>query len=146
MLTVMEHLYFQPRCLTHWDHFLGYCATHKQPRLFCLRLQESVEFGHKITYIFQCERRKHYQQLGVSLTVCSRKFSCSHRPGSKLPGKVEANTSLGEMLRHPLYCSIAGGGLELGILSASASRDFPKTYLLKVHRNLICRIHQHPLW
>ena len=43
VVTVMEHVYFQPRCLTHWDHFLGYCATHKQPRLFCLRLQESVE-------------------------------------------------------------------------------------------------------
>ena len=151
-VTVMEHLCFQSRCLPHWDHFLGYCATLKHPRLFCLRLQDSVEFGHKITYIFEWECRKHSQQLGVPLTVCSCKFSCLHRSWLKLSGKVGTSTSLGEMLRHPLLQSkgrgslLVGVGLELGILSASASRYFPKTDLLKVHQHLICRIHQHQLW
>jgi hypothetical protein len=41
--------------------------------------------------------------------------------------------------------SLVGGSLKLGILSASASRDFPKIDLLKVH-HLICRIHQHQLF
>ena len=81
VVTVMEHLCFQSRCLPHWDHFLCYCATHKQPRLFCLRLQDSVEFGLKITYIFEWECRMHSQQFGVPLTVCSCKFFTLIFPG-----------------------------------------------------------------
>ena len=100
--TVLELLCFQSRCLILWDNFLGYCATKKQPRLFCLRLQDSVEFGHKITYIFEWEYRKHSQQLGVPMTVCSWKFSCSRCSGLKLSGKVWANISLAKMLSHPL--------------------------------------------
>ena len=145
VVTVMEHLCFQSRCLPHWDHFLGYCATHKQPRLFCLRLQDPVEFGHKIDYILEWECPKHSQQIDVPLTVCSCKFSCSHRSWLKLPGKVGVNTCSEEIRRHPLFQGqrlfTRSGWYRIGNIKRIDFQRFSQTDLLKFHRHLTCRIH-----
>ena len=128
--------------------FLGYCATHTQPRLFCLRLQDSVEFGHKITYIFSENAESILNNSAWQSVVVH--FIALIVPGwnsrvrSEQIYRFRGNAS-SPTISKGRCSSLVGGGLELGILSASASRDFPKIDLLKVH-HLICRIHQHQLF
>ena len=71
----------------------------------------------------------------MPFTVCSYKFACSHHSGLKIPVKVVANISLGEMLHRPLTkgrgSSLLHGSLEFGILSILPSNNFPKIDLVK---------------